>query len=165
MSLECAQADADATGVVRPRNIGPSPAVRLGVIEGIEVVLLSVEIWRGQVFVRTACVESPETERVNDEYSATVREMTPLLREARAKFPENPAAAILSHVQVTISDDAGTTYRWTDANGPGWNGQTGINWFCDNRFVPGPPTVASVLRVSATVGDTTAQQVDLPLRP
>ena len=128
-------------------------------------MLLSVEIWRTQMFVRTACVESPETERVSDEYSATVRERTPLLSEGRAKFPENPAAAILSHVQVTISDDAGTTYKWTDADGPGWNGQTGINWFRDNRFVPGPPTDASVLRVSATVGDTKAQPVDLPLRP
>ena len=125
MSLEEPCDCHDGSGMAQtPRNVNSASALPLGVAGGFEIVLLGIDVWRAKVVIRLACLESADTARVNEEYSATVRDCEPLIAEGRVAFPPNPANSVFQGVRLSLRDDVGTAYEWTGGSGPGWNGRT-----------------------------------------
>jgi hypothetical protein len=135
---------------VTPRVLCPVGDARLGSANGLEFVLLGIEVWSRAVVVSVACAETQETKRLSDEYTAAVKGLKGPPKEPLSELA-NPASAALELVTVALSDDVGTRYESSGGSGPSWNGRAGIIWKQETTFVPSPPSAAETLTVSATV--------------
>src|SRR4051794_27787764 len=85
-----------------------SPLVRLGEREGVELVLVSVEVWQDEVAVRMRGLPSSETAELEAAYFDALEAWH---REGAHKesAPVQPAERLL-RFDVFITDDAGTAY-------------------------------------------------------
>ena len=118
-----------------------APAARLAEVEGVEVLLLSVELWRNGIFVHLAGRESELTDRLLRQHKALMdrwgRDPNP------TEVPEQPGE-ILGRMPLTIADDIGTGYFPHSRS----TGGTGTEWRADWQFEPGVPAGASRLTVA-----------------
>jgi hypothetical protein len=124
--------------------------------EGLQLGLLSVELWPDVLVVRAAGVaESVEAkereERHRREHREWVAGVGRAHRESR-ELPEGPLHPLdepLSRLQLSVSDDVATSYRWTS------NGRGGASWDFSGEwfFAPAPPAGAKELRVTFSIRD------------
>jgi hypothetical protein len=134
-----------------PRVI--SPLAPLGVHEGVEVVLVSVEAWADEVVVRLRGLPSETTERLDAEFGDALETWH---REGRqGSPPSQPAEQIFP--EVTIADDLGTAYAPRGSS----RGGSGTMFRADYVFTPGPPETADSLSVWAAGDDSVEARVRL----
>jgi hypothetical protein len=128
-----------------------APATRLAEVEGLELMLLSVELWTQSVFVHLAATETPLTDRLSAEQTAELERWA--LDPTRTDMPEVPGAA-LSRLELTLTDDAGTRY-WPASSSAGGSG---TEWRAMYQLEPRVPAGAS--RLTIAIGE---DHVDVPL--
>ncbi|WP_146111853.1 hypothetical protein [Arthrobacter sp. MYb227] len=72
-----------------------------------------------------------------------------------------PAVPVLERVQVEVSDDVGTEYRWAGGKIAG----TGSEWEGSWGFIPEPPSNARLLTLAFTLdGEPTGKLCQLQLK-
>jgi hypothetical protein len=118
-------------------------------LDGLSVALVSVELWRSSVVVRTAALPTALSERLEMEHREAMRSWENRAGSAHDKGavpppPEHPAVQRLLALSLKLSDDLATPYRVSRRSAGG----TGTEWRAEWRFVPSLPTGASRLIVS-----------------
>lgn len=118
---------------------------RLYVRDGVEVALITVELWSRGVIVRLAGLPSELTERLERAYGDAVDEWGRARRDGRPhddRPPEQPAQRLFD-VEVTLSDDLATSYESRFHS----RGGSGRLMRADWAFEPGPPDSVSRLTI------------------
>jgi hypothetical protein len=118
-----------------------APATRLAEVDGLELMLLSVELWTKSVFVHLAATETALTDRLTAEQKAELDRWAQ--DPTRSDLPEVPGA-MLGRMSLTVADDAGTDYRPSSSQAGG----TGTEWRAMWQFEPGVPDSASRLTIA-----------------
>ena len=116
--------------------------------EGVEVVLVSVEVWPDEVVVRARGLPSERAAALEREFDAALEAWHQQGRDRQA-VPGQPAEGIFE-VQISVADDAGTAYSPTSSA----RGGSGTMFRADWVFVPGPPEAARSLVVRIDGSDT-----------
>ena len=129
-----------------------SPLRRVLERHGVEVVLVSIEVWSDEVVVRARGLPSERTAALEDEFSDALERWN---RQGADKdaVPRQPADRIFD-VAVSVADDAGTVYSPTTSA----RGGTGTMLRAEWSFVPGPPETAQSLVVRI---DESATSIEL----
>jgi hypothetical protein len=133
-----------------------SPIRTLFTREGIEIALISVELWPTRLVVRLAALPSETAAERLRQYEAEFER----LGEAAARDPpEDPGTELLAGLQIAVDDNAGTTYTPRGSN----TGGSGSEWHGDWFFVAEVPDAAERLavRVSAPEGATATVHLDV----
>jgi hypothetical protein len=120
-----------------------APAAELGVVDGMTLVLLSVELWSSGVFVHLAILRSAATDELD---AAHERAFEAWAAGPRDEAPPDMPGVRLGHLALTVADDTGTSYRPTHRAAGG----SGTEWRSQWKFEPGPPPEAT--RLTITVG-------------
>jgi hypothetical protein len=123
----------------RPLVISPLRSVL--VRDGVELVLVSIEVWSDEVVVRVRGLPSELTAALEREFGEALERWD---RQGRDKdaLPAQPFERIFD-VDVSVGDDVGTVYRPTAAARGGSDRMFRAEWF----FAPGPPELAQSLLV------------------
>jgi hypothetical protein len=122
--------------------------------EGVEVVLVSVEAWPDEVVVRMRGLPTELTARLDTEFHAALEAWH---REGQiADAPRQPAERIFD-VEISISDDLGTTYAPSSSSRGGSARMFRADWV----FRPGPPEGADSLSVHAGGAEGLSTRIDL----
>ncbi len=129
-----------------------APASRLAEVEGVEVLLVSVEIWKRGIVVHLAGLESELTDRLLREHQALMARFGGI-DPTPTEVPE-PPYAVLGRMPLTIADDVDTVYLPSSSSSGG--GET--TWRTEWHFEPGVPEGAS--RLDVAIG---ADRLELPL--
>lgn len=116
--------------------------------DGVEVVLVSVELWPDEVVVRARGLPTQRTAALERAFGEELEEWHRQGRNSRA-LPPQPAEGIFD-VDVSVADDAGTVYSPTASA----RGGSGTMFRADWVFVPGPPQTARSLVVRVDDSDT-----------
>lgn len=124
----------------RPQVI--SPLERLFEREGVEIVLVAVELWADEVVVRLKALPSARTQQLEQDFEAALEEWGRRRAGSGEPPPGQPADRIFD-VEIELSDDAGTGYRPRSSA----RGGTGSLFHADWFFAPGAPEEATVLAV------------------
>jgi hypothetical protein len=137
-----------------PRVI--SPVTTLFTRDGVDVLLVSVELWPQHVVVRLAGLPNEITRDRQRRYELDVEDWG---RTASGDPPEQPGTRLLAPLRVTVEDDAHTGYTprssATGGSGSEWHG----DWFFAAAV---PETVRRLtVRVDAPHGEAAAVDVDL----
>ena len=138
-----------------------APMERLYVRDGVEVALITVEVWSRGVIVRLVGLPSELTEGLEQSYFDAVDEWGRARREGRPhddRPPDDPGKRLFD-VELTLSDDLGTSYESRFRSYGGSLERLRADW----AFEPGPPdSVASLTLAVAGDGiDTTSVRVAL----
>jgi hypothetical protein len=121
-----------------------APAARIAEVDGLELMLLSVEMWTASVIIHLAATETPLTDRLTAEQKA---ELERWARDPhRTDLPEMPGA-LLGRLELTVADDVGTRYQPSSSHAGG----NGTEWRALWRFEPGVPEAAT--RLTVAIGD------------
>jgi len=116
--------------------------------DGVEVVLVSVEVWRDEVVVRARGLPSEGTVAFEREFSDALERWNRQGAD-RAALPRQPAERIFD-LDVSVADGAGTAYSPTSSA----RGGSGTMFRAEWSFVPGPPKTARWLMVRIDGSDT-----------
>src|SRR3954447_21557981 len=124
-----------------------APAQPLADVDGITVVLVSVELWTSGMFVRLAGLRSALTDELDAEFDGAMIHWGVLAEDARAGSANPPAprqpGERLMRLPLTVSDDLGTAYTSRNRSAGG----SGTEWRSEWRFEPGVPREATRLTV------------------
>jgi hypothetical protein len=143
-----------------PSVVSPiQPLFRRG---GIEIALISVELWPDRLVVRLAGLPGKMTYGQGLQYEAELEQWGARLasaREAAGDLPEQPGTRLLSTLQIMVEDEAGTTYVLRSFN----TGGTGSEWHGDWFFSGNVPDTVNRLtvQVSAPEGEAATVVLDL----
>jgi hypothetical protein len=122
-----------------------APATELAAVDGMTLVLLSVELWTTSVFLHLAVLRTPKT----DEQDATYqRAMDAWAAGPREGSPPAQPGERLTRLPLTIADDAGSEYHPTHRAAGG----TATEWRAEWKFEPGPPPAATRLTITLETG-------------
>jgi hypothetical protein len=122
--------------------------------EGVDVALISVEVWSAAVIVRLAGLPNEQTDALDRNYHETLDAWA---RGGREGAPPNQPAEDLFDVDLGLSDDSGTNYRLRTAN----KGGSGRMFRAEWSFEPGPPESSSRLAVRVSQESQQIEVVDL----
>jgi hypothetical protein len=128
-----------------------SPLRRVLERHGVEVVLVSIEVWPDDVMVRARGLPSERTAALEDEFSDAL-ERSNRQGGDRDAAPRQPAELIYD-VAVSVADDAGTAYSLTTSA----QGGSGTIFRAEWSFAPGPPQAAQSLVVRIDGSATTIE--------
>src|SRR2546423_4786402 len=128
-----------------------SPLRRVVERHGVEVVLVSIEVWPDEVVVRARGLPSERTAALEDEFSDALERWHRQSADTDA-VPRQPAERIFD-VAVSVADDADTAYAPTTSA----RGGSGAMFRADWTFVPGPPESARSLVVRIDGSATTIE--------
>jgi hypothetical protein len=124
-------------------------------LDGVDVILTSIELWTLGTYVSFAGVKGPETGRLDvaDEANLAIwmrrRRSDPTgVRQAAPSLPGHR----LADLQITLADNMGTPYRRVSATAGG----SGNEWRAQVAFAPGVPERAQVLILGAVDVDRQA---------
>ena len=134
-----------------------SPIAPLLHQDGVAIALISVEIWPKETVVRMAVlVADPVAEEALHE-----RDVEAWAKAGRAGAPpEGRGNRLFEGVEVSLSDDVGTSYEWKARSVGGSGRLFRADWW----FPIGVPDVAQVLTVVAKnkeTGDSGTTDLDL----
>lgn len=135
----------------------------LGVVEGVSVFVVSVELWPGQLAVRVAARQSEVTERLDAADAEQMASWTQLARLARMDqrpLPQSPDARLLGRAVPRVKDDQGATYELRS----GQVGGSTTRWRAEWLYSPEPQAGTAALIVSAGQMDVAADPVIVALR-
>jgi hypothetical protein len=118
-----------------------APARLLATVEGVEVLLVSVELWRTHVFVHLAGLGNDLMDRLLREHQALMERWG---RDPNPSEPPEQPGAMLGRIDLRISDDVGTAYHPSSSSAGG----TGTEWRADWTFEPGVPPEATRLTIA-----------------
>jgi hypothetical protein len=116
--------------------------------DGVEVVLVSVEVWPDEVVVRARGLPNERTAVLERELGEALERWHRQGRD-RDAAPPQPAECIFDF-EVSVADDAGTVYSPTGSA----RGGSGTMFRAEWVFVPGPPDAARSLVVRLGGSDT-----------
>jgi hypothetical protein len=123
-----------------------APIHPLGTLDGITMLLITVEAWPDSVVVRVAGLPNERTASLEAEYRRAIEAWAAARGEGGpTRPPREPGAAALGRLGLTIRDDLGTPYRVA----AGSTGGTGSEWRGEWVFRPGPPSAVTDLIVDA----------------
>lgn len=134
-----------------------APMERLYVRDGIEVALITVELWSRGVIVRLAGLPSELTEQLERSYHHALDEWGRARRESRPheeRPPDQPAERLFD-ISVSLGDDLGTSYSSRVSSRGGSGMLMRANW----TFEPGPPDSVSYLTVTVEGEEITSSSV------
>lgn len=126
------------------------PLAPLVDVEGVTLMVVTLELWQRTVYLRGAGLESALTEAGDAASAQTFQEwveQATLAKQANLPFLEMPTdepATGLGGVPFILSDDLGTTYTMRS----GWAGGTGTEWRMERGFEPGVPDTARHLHIA-----------------
>jgi hypothetical protein len=120
--------------------------------DGVEVVLVSVEVWADEVVVRARALPSKRTAALAREFSGALEGRCPQGGDGDAAPPQ-PAERIFD-LYVSVADDAGTVYSPSTSA----RGGSGTMFRAEWVFVPGPSELARSLVVGI---DGLANRIEL----
>jgi hypothetical protein len=158
---------APATGAVAAHDVLEAvlaPAEELVDVDGITVILVSVELWTNGLFVRLAGLRTDLTDELDASFEGAMTHWAVAAREAKqtgAKLPPpHQPGERLMRLPLTVSDDVGTTYRSLARSAGG----TGTEWRSEWRFEPGVPRAATrlIVAVDGSDGRRHARELSLP---
>jgi hypothetical protein len=137
-----------------PRVI--SPVATLFTRDGIDVLLVSLELWPQHVVVRLAGLPNEITDDQERRYELEFEHWG---RTVPGNPPEQPGTRLLGPLRVTVDDDARTTYTPRSAA----TGGSGSEWHGDWFFAAAVPETVRRLtvRVDTPNGEAAAVDVDL----
>ena len=132
-----------------------SPIATLFARQGVDVALVSVELWDGETIVRLAALPG-DPQAADHEFHASLERWASEGRQGPP--PDGPGEPILD-VRVSLSDDAGTTYPLRSRS----VGGTGRLFRGDWYFTAGVPEDAAsvVIHVEGDSEQTASVTVDL----
>lgn len=133
-----------------PRVLAPVHVMRP--LDGLEVVVLSLELWPDKVVAHFEALEDAQTEQLIADHDRAVARWAKLPSADRGHFPEMPAER-LAALSPQLSDDLGTAYLQRGLS----YGGTGTDWRMACDFVPGVPGHARKLELCLTARDTQAR--------
>lgn len=131
-----------------------APARELADVDGITVMLVSVELWRKGVFLRFAGLPTRLTDELEADFQDKLQEWAVRAQEARkagAPLPDwtgEPAGRLLG-LPLSVSDDMGTQYQACGRSAGGVD----MAWRSEWRFEPGVPREATRLTVAIESSD------------
>jgi hypothetical protein len=139
-----------------------SPIQPLFERDGIQIALISIEVWQERLVVRLAALPSETTgdqqRRHEGDFERWGERLVAAGKEVAGNPPEQPGTRLLAPLQLTVEDDAGTTYTARSAN----TGGTGSEWHGDWFFVGSAPSVGRLtVRVSSPEGEAATVALDL----
>lgn len=124
-------------------------------IQGVTLVLLTVELWQRTVSLRGAGLESALTEARNAAHAEAFHEWAEQARQAKRanlpflEMPSDEPGTGLGDVPFILSDDVGTTYTMC----AGSAGRTGTEWRTECGFQPRVPDTARHLHIAVADHD------------
>ena len=125
--------------------------------DGIDLALVSVELWPQETIVRLAAlVEDPVAKQ--DAFSAALDAWAAGGREG--PLPSEPGESVYKDVSISLTDDLGTEYRWKTSS----VGGTGRLFRGDWHFPVAVPTTANRLIVEASDAHGQRGSCELPLK-
>jgi len=116
--------------------------------DGVEVVLVSVEVWPDEVVVRARGLPSERTADLEREFSEALEGWREQGGDGDT-VPRQPAERIFD-LDVSVADDAGTAYSLSTSA----RGGSGTMFRAEWAFVPGPSEAARSLVVRIAGSDT-----------
>jgi hypothetical protein len=125
-----------------------APATLLAEVEGVEILLLSVELWRSDIRVQLAGLADQLMERRLRQHRELIESWG---RDPNPTEPPERPEEMLGRLELTIADDLGTTYLPSS----GGYGATDHQWRAEWTFEPGVPAEAT--RLTIAVGDDAAE--------
>lgn len=142
-----------------------APARGLADVDGITVVLVSVELWTNGVFLRFAGLPTGLTDELEADFHDKLEDWAVRAKQARKSGAPQPdysgePAGRLLRLPLSITDDVGTSYQACGRSAGG----TGMAWRSEWRFEPGVPREARRLTVAidGADGERHAQELALP---
>jgi hypothetical protein len=118
-----------------------APATALAEVDGMTLMLLSVELWTTSVFLHLAVLRTPETDEQDAAYQ---RAIDAWAAGARDDAPPAQPGERLTRLPLTIADDAGTRYHTTHRGAGG----SATEWRSQWKFEPGPPPTTTRLTIT-----------------
>jgi hypothetical protein len=147
---------AGAEPVQRLRTV-LAPAAPLVDVDAMTFLLTTVEVWSNRVDLVVVGIPTADSDRQIREHEADVD------RWFRAGHVGEPPRAgyerLFPTIDVRVSDDAGTEYRFHTGSGGG----TGTEYRLHRTYEPGPPDGATRLVVAVVDGGQPVGRVDLLL--
>ena len=128
-------------------------------VDGVTVVIASVELWTAGVVVRLAGMRSPQTDQLDAAHRLETTHWAAGYAERGTAPPAQPGAVLIDS-PLELSDDLATVYRSHARSAGG----TGTEWRAEWHFEPGVPLEASLLRVAITgsAGEALGHDFELP---
>lgn len=143
-----------------------APARPVADVDGLTVVLVSVELWTSGVVLHLAGLRGAVTDELDVEYQAAMAHWVTLAEEAQASGSRVPAPHApgerLLRLPLTVADDVGTRYEPVSRQG----GASGSEWRSQWQLTPGVPADATRLRfgVERAGGEGSVVELVLPER-
>jgi hypothetical protein len=140
-----------------------SPITTLFTRDGIDIALVSVELWPQHLVVRLAALPNEITDdqqrRHEDEFERWGKTRVSVGKTAAGNPPEEPGTRLLAPLRIAVEDDAGTTYTSRSSN----TGGSGSEWRGDWFFAADVPESIGRLTVRVSPPDGEAATVALDL--
>lgn len=141
-----------------------APAADLGCFQGVDVLLVSIELWSSKIVVRLAAQRDAVTASLDAEYAQALERWsvhTTTLGRAHTDGPPSEPGASLLHLPLSIVDDRGASYE----AGRRSAGGTGSEWQSEWAFTPGAAPEARWLHVRLETDEgTQVTSVAIPQR-
>ncbi|HEX7300411.1 MAG TPA: hypothetical protein VF257_15540 [Solirubrobacteraceae bacterium] len=143
-----------------------APARPLADVDGLTIVLVSVELWTSGLLVRLAALRNALSDELDANYGASMM-LWAETRQERGPEPEVPHVPVplqpgdrLLRLPLTLFDDVGTRFSSRSRSAGG----TGAEWHSEWRFEPGVPQTASRLTIAleGDDGHRYVQELALP---
>jgi hypothetical protein len=132
-----------------------SPIATLFPRQGVDVALVSVELWERETIVRLAAL--PDDSQAEDHaFHASLERWA---SEGRQGPPPNEPGEQILDVRVSLSDDAGTTYQLRSCSVGGTGRLFRGDWYFTTGVPEDAPSV--VIRVEGDSQQTASVTVDL----
>jgi hypothetical protein len=122
--------------------------------EGVDVALISVEVWSAGVIVRLAGLPNERTEALDRYYHETLDAWA---HAGRAGSPPKQPAEDVFDIDLALSDDSGTSYTLRAAS----KGGSGRMFRAEWSFEPGPPESSRRLAVRVSREGRQIEVIDL----
>lgn len=141
-----------------------APAAPLADVEGITVILTTVELWTSATFVRLAGLRNAHTDELDARFKEDMEGWVPYARAnqvsgSSGRRPPPQPGEILMRLPLTLCDDTGTTYAAPSRSAGG----SGTEWRAEWRFEPGVPRQATRLTVTVEGSDGPATSHEIAL--
>jgi hypothetical protein len=131
-----------------------APACPLADVDGVTLLLVSVELWTTGVFMRLAGLGTARTKKIDEEFYAA------LDASQGRDSPEHPGERF-GRLPLALADDLGTSYAVCGTSASG----TGSEWRAEWQFAPGVPRAAARLIVTLErEGGRLVHELVLPAR-
>jgi hypothetical protein len=133
-----------------------SPVSPLFTRDGIEVVLVSVEVWRDHLIVRLAALPNDHTEDLQRRYELELERWG---QTRSGAHPEQPGTRLLAPLEVAVEDDAEAAYAPVSSSSGGSGSEWHGDWFFRGEV---PESVRRLtVRVTPHYGEAAAVELDL----